>query len=61
VPVDVILGSTSSNSAGVDVGGGLHMALPRTAAKVFLEVRYFKGFTSNTDTTVVPITSGFRW
>ena len=30
-------------------------------AKVFVEVRYFRGFASNTDTTLVPITLGIRW
>lgn len=61
VPVDVVLGTTTNNSGAFDVGGGLNMPLPRTSVKVFVEARYFKGFTSNTDTTVVPITFGVRW
>jgi hypothetical protein len=61
VPVDVVLGTTVNNSGAFDVGGGLNMPLPRTSIKVFVEARYFKGFTSNTDTTVVPITFGVRW
>ena len=61
VPVDVVLGTTVNNSGAFDVGGGLNMPLPRTNAKLFVEARYFKGFTSNTDTTVVPITLGVRW
>jgi hypothetical protein len=61
VPVDVILGRVINNSGAFDVGGGLNMPLPRTRAKAYLEVRYFKGFTSNTNTTVVPITFGIRW
>lgn len=61
VPVDVILGRVTNNSGAFDVGGGLNMPLPRTRAKAFLEARYFKGFTSNTNTSVVPITFGIRW
>ena len=61
VPVNVVLGKTVNNSGAFDVGGGLNMPLPRTNLKLFVEARYFKGFTSNTDTTVVPITFGVRW
>lgn len=61
VPVNVVLGTVVNNSGGFEVGGGLNMPLPRTKAKLFVEARYFKGFTSNTDTTVVPITFGIRW
>jgi opacity protein-like surface antigen len=61
VPVDVVLGTSVRNSGAFNVGGGLNMPLPRTAAKLFLEARYFKGFTSNTNTAAVPITFGVRW
>jgi hypothetical protein len=61
IPVDVVLGTTVNNSGAFDVGAGLNMPLPRTSVKLFLEARYFKGLTSNTDTTVVPITFGVRW
>ena len=61
VPVDVIIGTTVNNSGAFDMGAGLNMPLPRTGVKLFLETRYFKGFTSNTDTTLVPITLGIRW
>jgi len=61
VPVNVVLGSVINNSGAFDVGGGVNIPLRRTQLHAFIEARYFKGFTSNTDTTVVPITLGFRW
>jgi len=61
VPVNQILGSVTNNSGAFDVGGGVNIPLRKTQLHVFIEARYFKGFTSNTDTTVVPITVGFRW
>jgi Outer membrane protein beta-barrel domain len=56
-----ILGTVTNNSGAFDVGGGLNIPLRNSGAKIFVEARYFKGFTSNTDTTVVPITFGIRW
>jgi len=61
VPVNQVLGSVINTSGAFDVGGGINIPLRRTQLHVFIEARYFKGFTSNTDTTVVPITVGFRW
>ena len=61
VPVNQILGTVTNNSGAFDVGGGLNIPLRSTGAKLFVEARYFKGFTSNTDTTVVPIAFGIRW
>jgi len=61
VPVNQILGRVTNNSGAFDVGGGLNVPLRSTGAKLFVEARYFRGFTSNTDTTVVPITFGIRW
>lgn len=61
VPINVVLGSVISDSSVFDVGAGINIGMPRVDRKVFLEVRYFRGFTGNTDTTLVPITFGFRW
>jgi hypothetical protein len=61
VPANQILGTVTDNAGAFDVGGGLNMPLPRTRAKLFVEARYFKGFTGGTDTAVVPITLGLRW
>lgn len=61
VPVNQILGSVTSNSGAFDVGGGVNLALPKTGAHLFIESRYFHGFTSNSNTTLVPLTVGIRW
>ena len=61
VPVNQILGTVTSNSGAVDVGGGVNIPLPRTGFHLYVESRYFHGFTSNTNTQVVPVTVGFRW
>jgi hypothetical protein len=54
-------GSIANSSAGFDVGGGFNMPSSWEAVKLFVEARYFKGFTSNTYTTLVPVTFGIRW
>jgi len=54
-------GSILDNSGGFDVGGGLNMPSPWRRAKLFVEARYVKGFTSHLNTTVIPITFGIRW
>ena len=54
-------GSIVNNSGGFDVGGGLNIPSPWSSVKLFIEARYFKGFTTNLNTTVVPITFGIRW
>lgn len=54
-------GSIVNGSAGFDVGAGLNVPSPWKGAKVFFEVRYLKGFTSNLNTSVVPATVGIRW
>ena len=61
VGVDQILGSVTSNSGAFDVGGGVNIPLPGTQLRLFVESRYFHGFTSNSNTTVVPIHLGLRW
>jgi hypothetical protein len=61
VPANQILGRVTNNSGAFDVGGGLNVPLRGTGAKLFVEARYFMGFTSNTNTTVVPVTFGIRW
>jgi len=64
IPVHQILGSVISNSGAVNAGGGLNIPLPKAGPKgvhVYVEARYFHGFTSNSKTTIVPITFGVRW
>lgn len=59
---DMVMGTAIDDSVGFDVGGGLNVPWPRgSSVKAFVEARYFKGFTNNLNTAVVPITFGFRW
>jgi hypothetical protein len=60
VPANQILGSVSSNSGAFDTGAGMNFPLPRTRFHLFIEARYFHGFTSNTNTAIVPIVFGIR-
>jgi opacity protein-like surface antigen len=60
VPASQILGSVSSNSGAVNGGGGLNIPIARKA-HLFIEPRYVRGFTSNSKTTIVPITVGLRF
>jgi hypothetical protein len=61
IPVNQVLGSVSSNAGAVDAGAGIDIPLPRTNAKLYVEARYIRGFTSRDDTEVVPLTVGLRW
>lgn len=61
VPANQVLGSFSQNTGVWDAGAGINFPLPRTGLKLYVEARYYEGFTNNTHTTVVPITFGLRW
>jgi hypothetical protein len=61
VPVNQVLGSVSSNAGAYDVGAGINIPLPVPRLHLFVEARYFHGFTEKTNTTIVPITVGLRW
>jgi opacity protein-like surface antigen len=61
VPVNQILGSVTSNAGTFDVGAGINIPLPVPRLRLFVESRYFHGFTDKTNTMVVPITVGIRW
>lgn len=61
VPVNQILGSVISNAGAFDVGAGVNIPLPVPRLHLFVESRYFHGFTDKTNTMVVPITVGIRW
>lgn len=61
IPVNQVLGSVSSNAGAIDAGAGLDIPLPRTSAKLYVEARYVRGFTSRADTEIVPLTVGFRF
>lgn len=61
VPANQVLGSFSQDAGVWDAGAGLDFKLPRTRMKVYVEARYYEGFTRNTHTTIVPLTVGLRW
>ncbi|HLJ14830.1 MAG TPA: outer membrane beta-barrel protein [Bryobacteraceae bacterium] len=61
VPVNQVLGSVSDNGGVYDIGGGLNIPLPNTGIKLYLEARYYHGFTNNSNTEIVPVSLGIRW
>jgi hypothetical protein len=61
IPVNQILGSVTSKSGAIDVGGGINAPLARGGVRLFVEARYVHGFTSNSNTSIVPIMFGVRW
>jgi hypothetical protein len=60
VPANQVLGSVTNNSGAFNTGAGINLPLPRTHVKFFIEARYVHGFTSNTNTSIVPIVFGIR-
>lgn len=61
VPVNQVLGSVTSNAGVYDVGAGVNVPLPLPRLHLFVESRYFHGFTEKSNTIIVPITVGLRW
>jgi opacity protein-like surface antigen len=61
VPVNQILGTVTSNAGAFDVGAGIGFPLPKSQLHLFVELRYFHGFTDTTNTSVFPITVGIRY
>lgn len=59
--VNQVLGTFTSNSGAFDVGGGINIRPAKSGPYLYVEARYFRGFTSNSDTSVVPISFGIRW
>ncbi len=58
---EVTVGSRSSSAGGFNAGGGLTFPLGDSTANFYFEVRYHHAFTKNVETTVIPLTFGFRW
>lgn len=62
VPANVILGSNTQNKGGLNIGGGISVALRADSnAKFFAETRYHYLYTTPVRTTMLPVTFGFRW
>ena len=60
MPVDVIVGSDTSNAVGGNVGIGLTFRLGNDS-QIFLEAKYQYMDTSPKSTEWVPVTIGYRW
>lgn len=61
IPVNQVLGTYRSDDPAWDVGGGLDIPLGRSRAKLYMEARYIRGFTSRANTEILPVTIGIRW
>jgi opacity protein-like surface antigen len=62
VPANLVLGSTSQNKGGLNIGGGVSMAVrPDSNVKVYAETRYHYLYTTPIRTSVLPVTFGLRW
>jgi hypothetical protein len=61
VQVNQVLGTVTSNSGVFNVGGGINIRPARTGPYLYVESRYMRGFTSNSNTSVVPLIVGVRW
>jgi Outer membrane protein beta-barrel domain len=61
VVANQILGSTTSNALGVNIGGGVMVPLGDSGSEVFSELRYHHANTRGTSTALVPISFGIRW
>lgn len=58
---EVTVGSRTSSAGGFNIGGGLTFQLGTSSANFYTEVRYHRAFTANVETSVLPVTFGFRW
>jgi opacity protein-like surface antigen len=62
VATNVVLGSFTQNSGGLNIGGGFSMRLRgESNTSFFAETRYHYLFTNPVRTTVLPVTFGIRW
>lgn len=61
VPADQVIGSFGTTRPGINGGGGFTYRIGSGNAKFFAETRYHVMFTKNQNTSVLPVTFGFRW
>ncbi len=61
VASNFVVGSYSVTKPGVDFGAGFAFRIGSSRAKFFGEARYHHMFTTNINTTYVPVTFGIRW
>jgi hypothetical protein len=61
VPINVVLGSVTSNAGGVNAGLGTTIGLGHSGIKFYGEIRYHYAATHRDRTQMIPITFGLRW
>jgi hypothetical protein len=60
-PGSIVLGSSSSDSFGGNVGGGFTLILGEGNLKFYTEVRYHHASHNKVNTDILPLTFGIRW
>ncbi|HKX32520.1 MAG TPA: outer membrane beta-barrel protein [Blastocatellia bacterium] len=61
VPANTVIGAVSSWAAGWNLGGGVTFKLSGTRTRLFVEYRYHRAYTRNSQTVITPMTVGVRW
>jgi hypothetical protein len=62
VPANTVLGSFTQNKGGLNISGGIAARIRGDSnAKFLAEARHHYIFTTPQETTVLPVTFGFRW
>ena len=62
VPANTVLGRQTQNKGGWNAGAGLEIRISSSdTARIFAEARYHYVYTRPVETTIVPVTFGFRW
>lgn len=60
-PTTVTVASRTSSAPGFNVGGGIAFRIGDSPVNIYTEVRYHRAFTSDVETTVLPLTFGVRF
>jgi hypothetical protein len=61
VPANTVLGTSTRDGFGGNVGGGVAVRIKDGHAKVFAEARYHHAMHDRKDTQILPVTVGIRW
>jgi len=61
IAVEQVLGATTRNALGEDIGGGVSYPLPSIGAELFASVRYYYAPTTPRVTAMIPVTFGVRF
>jgi Outer membrane protein beta-barrel domain len=60
-PGNVVLGSSSSDAVGGNIGAGLTLGLGEGSLKFYTELRYHHASHNKVSTDILPLTFGLRW